>query len=255
MANRHIQDIVLSRIKAAKEQADAAAAALGHNGLKGRMREIAVSAIIEPFLLTGFGCGGGKITDSTGHTTAETDIVVFSRRAVPSFLFDERTGLFPAEAVTYAVEVKSRLTATEVRDAVAQAETIRSLRRFPRKDNAGNIVYDNTGPATVLLAFGSDISMKSELSRYLEVDPRGKDSPAYVAIVVVGRGYWWFKKGTGWVETLANPDVPYQEVLGFCTGLSNTLGGIANSMRGFNFGEYLDPPGDPQIASALEASS
>lgn len=255
MANKHIQDIVLSRIKAAKEQADVAAGALGHNGLKGRMREIAVSAIIDPFLLTGFGCGSGKITDSTGHVTAETDIIVFNRRAVPSFLFDERTGIFPVEAVLYAIEVKSRLTATEIRDAVGKAETIRKLRRYPRADKVGNTVYDKSGPATVLLAFDSDMSAKSEMMRYAEADPSAKDSPAYMAIVVVGRGYWWFHEEDGWVETLANPEIPYQEVLGFCTGLSNTLGSVANSMRGFNFGEYLDPPGNPKIVWAPETKS
>jgi len=247
MANKNIQDIVLSRIKAAKEQADIAAGALGHNGLKGRMREIAVSAIVEPFLLTGFGCGTGKITDATGRTSAETDIIVFNRRAVPSFLFDERTGMFPAESVLYAIEVKSRLTAAEVRDAVAKAETIRNLRSFPRKDATGSTVYDSSGPPTVLLAFDSDMSAKSEMMRYVEADPGAKDNPAHVAIVVVGRGYWWFHKKHGWIETLANSDIPYQEVLGFCTGLSNTLGEKANSMRGFNFGEYLDPPGNPKI--------
>lgn len=255
MANKHIQGIVLSRIKAAKEQADVAAGAFGHNGLKGRMREIAASSVIEPFLLTGFGSGTGKITDSTGHTTAETDIIVFNRRAVPSFLFDERTGIFPAEAVLYAIEVKSRLTAAEVRDAVEKAETIRNLRRFPHEDDTGGTVYDNSGPATVLLAFDSDMSAKSELMRYFEADPGAKDNPAFMAIVVVGRGYWWFHKKHGWVETLANPDIPYQEVLGFCAGLSNTLGQKANSMRGFNFGEYLDPPGNPTIVWLPETNS
>ena len=41
---------------------------------------------------------------------------------------------------------------------------------------------------------------------------------------------------------------PYQEVVGFCAELSNRLGDIANSLRDFNFGEYIDPPGDIRVA-------
>lgn len=125
MTNSHIRDIVLSRIRAAKEQADIAANLLDHNGLKGRMREIAAATIVEPFLLSGFSCRTGKIIDATGHATSETDVVVYNKRSVPSFLFDERTGMFPAEATLYAIEVKSRLTSPEVRDAIGKAETIK----------------------------------------------------------------------------------------------------------------------------------
>lgn len=114
------------------------------------------------------------------------------------------------------------------------------------------MVYDSTGPVTVLLAFDSDMTGKSELARYIEVDPAAETNPAYTVIVIVGRGYWWFDKEAGWIETLAHPDSPYQEVLGFCTGLSNTLGGIANALRGFNFGEYIAPPGKPRITRSLK---
>lgn len=255
MTNRHIQSIVLSRIKAAKEQADIAAGVLDHNGLKGRMREIAVSSIIEPFLLTGFGCGTGKVTDSTGHTTTETDVVIYNKRAVPSFLFDERTGLFPAEASIYAIEVKSRLTASEVRDAVTKAETVRKLSKFPRAGANGEITFDKSGLRTVLIAFDSDMTGKSELARYVEVDPQGRDNPAIVVILVVGRGYWWYDRDAGWVESLAKSDEPYQEVLSFCTGLSNTLGDVANSMRGFNFGSYLNPSAEARIVWPRDAKS
>ena len=241
MANSHIRRVVISRLESADREAREAAAAMGHAGLKGRVREIAMSKVFSPFLPAGFDCGTGKITDCLEHRTNEIDVIVFDRRSVPSFLFDEKTGLFPVEACAYAVEVKSTLTATEVKDAVGKGENTNRLKRSPSPGPDGTVIFGRGTVCGVLFAFDSDLTSKTELERYAEIDPNWATRPMFQVICVLGRGYWRFGDKNVWHEQIADPKAPYEELVGFLTGFTNTLCAKANRTELVDFSHYLDP--------------
>jgi hypothetical protein len=157
---------VLDRIATAKTRADKLASQMEHPGLAGEIRELAVRDCVEPFLTQSYQCGTGKIIDSFDNLSDQIDLLVYHRKIVPPILINRDLGFFPIACVRYAFEIKSRLTADEVRDANKKFASINSLRSFPQKQPDGTI-RSGACPTTVLFAFGSDI-VGSEIDRYMK---------------------------------------------------------------------------------------
>lgn len=59
---------------------------LDHSGLVGKVRQIFVETLLVPLLPDGFQIGTGKVTDSNGSLSAETDVIIYDRRSVPPVL-------------------------------------------------------------------------------------------------------------------------------------------------------------------------
>lgn len=87
----------------------------------------------------------------------QIDLVVYHKKVAPPILVNKDLGLYPVECVRYVFEVKSTLTATEVKDANKKFQSVSRLISFPKKQPDGSLKGGGL-PSTVLLAFGSDIS-------------------------------------------------------------------------------------------------
>ncbi|RKP46858.1 DUF6602 domain-containing protein [Trinickia fusca] len=229
-------DFITSLIGAAKAEADKLAAHTGHHGLSGEIRELAAKRCIEPFLTQSFRCGSGKVIDSLQNKSDQADIVVYHKRTAPPVFFSGQLGLFPVECVRYVFEVKSTLTATEIRDANKKFRAIAGLKSYPKREADGSITCGSM-PATVLLAFSSDIA-GDELERYLKYTE--DHFPPCVVLCVLGKGYWFFADGK-WHGAQVVPNMPpYAEFALFITGLMNTLSSEECTIRPFNPGPYVD---------------
>lgn len=231
-------DYIIRRVAAAKHQADGLCAQMNHRGLEGQIRELAARECLEPFLTQSFRCGTGKVIDSLQTTTDQTDLIVYHRKVAPPILVNQELGLFPVECVRYVVEVKSTLTATQIRDANTKFESVRRLRSFPKINSEGNIT-SGALPTTVLLAFGSD-TLGSELDRYRK-HTETLDHPPCTVLCVLGKGYWFYDASSGnWhgEETRAQSD--FREFCMFVTGFMNTLSSEETSIRPFLPGAYVN---------------
>ena len=103
-------------------------------------------------------------------------------------------------------------------------------------------VFSNLGkpgslPATVLFAFGSDIS-GSEIDRYLRYNPASP--PPCTVLCVLGKGYWVYGQDGGWhgIDTSGSAE-HFQEFAFFITGLMNTLAAEELTFGTFNPGAYM----------------
>ncbi len=211
--------------------------------LMGKIREIAAQRVIEPILPEDFKIKiSGKIIDHTGFQSSEVDLIIYSKKKLPSIMFGEEDYLFPAESVFYAIEVKSKITAAEIRDAHNKAKNILS-----------NIIYlsgifdTNNRPiqhhinkiVPALFAFTSDLapSGKNEIERYKE-NIEENEPPALRAICVIGRGCWdYVEKENRW--TVFSPTPNFDEVIDFAAHISNTLH-KSDLKRGYpRLGNYL----------------
>jgi hypothetical protein len=250
MVNGSIKSSVCGRIGTAIREARDAAA-VDHAGMRGRIREIATGNLFEPLLTGQINIGTGKIIDHSGFQSQQTDVILYSKGILPSLLYSNRTddGLFPSETSLYAIEVKSKVTSTELRDAIEKARTLRQL-----KYTSG--VYDELGreiphlipmvlPA--FFAFGSDLTEDgmSELDRYIGLDPDAEFNPLIPVICVVGRGYWYFKRndsfdgvslGRWWYW---EPTAEHDEVIGFLSGILNTIPDLVAARLRPRFGKYI----------------
>lgn len=214
---------------------------MSHSGLRGRIREIAATSIFSRMLPTDFSIGTGKICDRTGAQSTETDLVIHSRTILPPVMYSERDGLFPIESCFYAIEVKSRLTAHELKDALGKGRTILELDGDVSQGmTADGRAYVRKPVLLALFAFGSDLTEggKSELKRYAEHDPEWLSNPVLRVICVVGRGYWYFDGGRrAWIQHDASTQ--RDEVIDFVAGIGNSLVGKLAQRTAARLGPYL----------------
>lgn len=215
-------------------------AAVDHAGIRGRVREIVTGQLLSIVLPSQFKIGTGKIVDCNGAQSAETDVVVYNDSLLPSILYSERDGIFPVEACFLAMEVKSRLTAGELDDAIAKAARLRSLsyQSGMFNDEHEALPHELTPAINALFAFKSDLTGKSELDRYAERDPDWKSNPLLRAICVAGHGYWWFhSKKNRWFEHAPNQNS--EEIVEFLALAANTVIHSSSRRGAPRLGKYL----------------
>jgi len=219
-------EIFRRRLQAAVQNARRAytdAALLDHRDFVAAFREIVTEGLLKVVLPEPFQLGTGKIVDAYDVQSSETDIIVYSKSVLPPILYSSRDGIFPAEACFLALEVKSRLTATELDDAINKAKRLRELSYTPGIHSLVHqpLAHNLTPVISALFAFESDLTGKSELERYAERDQDWMQNPLIRAFCIVGRGYFWFSpEQKAWIVHPATDDA--EEVLEFLALASNT---------------------------------
>jgi hypothetical protein len=148
--------------EAAAERALAAAthsSQIEHQGLKGRAREIFISELLPPVLSPTMSVCTGLIVDSRDGQSKQTDVIVFDSRIAPPLQFSASTGeaAIPCESVLFAVEVKSRLTNTELNNSIAWARSVKD-RRFSAQLSRGIVVNRIDSIPCALFAYETDLS-------------------------------------------------------------------------------------------------
>jgi len=250
MANQLVRDKVKAHINAAISEAQIAAE-VDHPGMMGTIREIAIKNLFGPLLTGQTDIGSGKIIDFNGFQSQETDVIIYSKNIHPAILYSHRTdiGIYPAETCIYAIEVKSKATASNIRDVIEKGKTLRNLKYSTGLyDPFGRgISHQITPVIPAFFAFGTDLSEKSEIDRYIELDPEGEFSPVIPVICVAGKGYWYYRRDTTpsgdsigkWWHWA--PSTDYNEIFGFLSGILNTIPDAVASRGRPRFGEYLLP--------------
>ena len=197
--NTVYREIIRARAEAAIGAARAVTG-IGHTGLKGQLREIVIRDLLRPLFPSDIGLGTGVIITAANQQSQEQDVVVFDKWIVPPILLEGATGLFPIESVIYGIEIKSKLTATELKSSIDSARQLASMVYVTGEYDTADKPIEPTSVVQALiptiLAFDSDLSEsgKTELERYLEVwGGFTKEPPPIRMICVVGRGLWAWK--------------------------------------------------------------
>jgi len=178
---------------------------LEHHGMAGNVRQILVEKLLVPLLPEGVHIGSGKVTDSSGNLSSETDIIIYDRRIVPPILYDEKSGVFPIESIYYVIEVKTTLTKGEFDKSIRNGQKLRSLR--------------GSQPHSALFAFNSDLRRSKDSKRFIQAQ---KDMFVPLPInvfCVVGREYGYWDQVWKILPDTDNNDV----IVGFLVGIINTL--------------------------------
>lgn len=227
---------ISNKVSAARKLAEDIALDIEHPGLKGDIREIALKNCIEPFLTHSFKTGTGKILDSYETFSDQIDIIIYHNKLVPPVFINQDLGIYPVESVRYAFEVKSKLTAKQIKDFVKKFDSIKRLKPFPRKEEDGSTSYGKL-PASVLFAFSSDIK-GLEIDRYLKYDTY--ESSSSKVLCVLGKGYWYYNVNTStWYSYDTSNFNGYPEFICFITGFMNTLSKEESTIRSFTPGDYV----------------
>jgi hypothetical protein len=191
--NQLYRSLVVERVRYAVASARAAAP-LEHAGVKGAIRETLIADLFRPLLPWDVGIGTGILISAfDDQQSAQQDIVIFDRLGLPPLLFEQGPAIIPVESALATVEVKSRLSAAELKKAHENVMSVYKLvQQSRRRDEEGKWVDVPTpGPSALLLALESDLTErgKTEVERYTGI--RGNDPPLLRGICVVGKGSWW----------------------------------------------------------------
>jgi len=204
MANQIFRDTLFNRIENCIREANSAIL-INHDGMTGEVREILISKVLNDLLPSEFKIGTGKIADSEGNLSNQSDIIIYNQANIPPILFDETKGIFPIESVAYVIEVKSTLNATELKTTLEKADNLAKLKG--RK------------PHFVLFAFKSDLKdQKGDYDRMAKYLPA--ENPALNICCIVERLYAYYGK-SGWQPYIDVTD--RIEVISLVCGILNTL--------------------------------
>jgi len=236
--NKAYRNLILARAVAAIGAAQAISG-VRHRGLKGQLREIVIRDLFRPLLPADIGVGTGEIISSDNQPSAEQDVVLFDRRIVPPILLEETKGIFPTESVLFTIEIKSRLTTSELKKAHYNARKLQTMPYLSGEiDEMGKPVPGPVrGLVSTLLAFDSDLAFgkTSEIVRYDRI--RGEDPAPLRALCVVGRGCWIRSHDEQWIAWAQ--DEPAEEIIGLIVSIMNSYRSIAASRKQPLLGLYL----------------
>lgn len=226
MANSIVRNKLRARIDGALGEISSSDE-IDHTGIRGGAAESAVRELIGDLLPKWAEVGTGKVIDRLGGQSRQIDTALYSSFVLPPVLVHKAGDdlLIPVEACISTVEIKSKLTATELQKAIDNAISVKSLDHIRTRDENGHVDPPRS-PTCCLLALSSDLSEdgKTELKRYLDRDAKSRIDPALNMICVLGRGIWLFgasKFSTHWQYTPASNE--HDEIIDFLSVLANSV--------------------------------
>lgn len=104
---------------------------LEHHGLKGDVREQALSVFLEKHLPEKFRVGSGIVVNSDGEQSRQQDIIIYDAFNAPLLLNEENTKIIPVESVYGTIEVKSTLSKKELITCINNIKSIKTLSTSP----------------------------------------------------------------------------------------------------------------------------
>jgi hypothetical protein len=200
--------------------------------------------LFRPLLPSDIGLASGVLISAFDEgQSAQQDIIIFNKRIIPLILFEQGPAIVPVESALACIEIKSTLTASELRKAHKSAVSVRKLSRHSGVRNESGEWVDSraAGPGSLLLALGTNLKKKddSEWKRYGKLIGT-EEYPALNMICVAGRGCWYnneqgvfFDRDAGRYFKLDHsplqrtsgfvpPSTEHDEVLAFLAGVIDT---------------------------------
>lgn len=118
------------RIQAAKIAADLDNSKLfTHMGDRGAFREEIIKDFLRPFLPDCYGLSSGEIFSMSGTQSAQVDVIVYDALFSTVLFRNGPQQLFPAESIYGSIEVKSKLSLSELDRACGNVASVKSLPR------------------------------------------------------------------------------------------------------------------------------
>ena len=153
-------------------EAEGRAAGSFHHGLnRGLIREAFVREFLAENISGFWGVGTGEIFHvdaSDQETRNQIDVVIHNKR-YPKLPLAMGIDLFLIETVSTTIEVKSRLTKDDLRNAAAVAKRIKSLANFPPQHFNPTGMVDNPRPYSFIFAYDGPAKIETVLSWMIEV--------------------------------------------------------------------------------------
>ena len=168
---------------------------LDHRVTKGELRELFVSNTLKAFLTKQFDIGSGIIINQKGKQSNQTDIIIYDNRILPPFIKEQQIGVYPAESVIATIEIKSKLTKSELLKSEESAKKLLEIVYNPADSIYEDFKYFRPLCSTIGF-YGSgarELSNKNKGKGWLEKQIK------YLKLIGLINRYSWIKMTKGWV--------------------------------------------------------
>ncbi len=135
--NNTVRQYFTALIKSAIGKSDALSS-IGHNVIKGVLRECIISDILSEILPSQFRVGSGIIVNADGDHSRQTDIIIYDSQILPPFVQKSTPALYPIESVIATIEVKTRLYKTYLEKANRDACKVHQMFKPPKNVKQAN---------------------------------------------------------------------------------------------------------------------
>jgi len=169
-------------------------AEINHQGNKGTYRESA----LREFLLSGrlpkrFGIGTGEIIGPTRNVSKQSDLIIYDQLDGMSLVYDDNIQIYPIESVFGVIEVKSKLSKTELINSLENIKSVKCLCPRESVTKATNslmrMTYPRPKPFGIVFAYSlSGNSLESLLDNLREWEKENSKEFWPNLVVVLGEG-------------------------------------------------------------------
>ena len=133
---------------------------LDHDTLKGQLIELFTSRIVSKFLTSQFGVGTGVIINQIGEQSKQIDIIIYDRRILPPFIEERKIGVYPAECVMAAIEIRSWVYKETIKEYSDSAKKL--FNEIYKPESSHYRDYEVLRPFYSLVGFYDDEIFKNE---------------------------------------------------------------------------------------------
>ena len=168
-----------------------------HPGLKGIAAENIVKQFLEHYIPKSLGITEGILVDSTGNRSKQLDIIIYDANKTPVLFKSEGIRVIPVECAYSIIEVKSKLTVSEIPKIFDNMDSVRCLQKnaYYEEPNFipfklyGKNTWDNWPINYFVFAFNSiDLDMLVSKIRQKQVDDSRKPHEQIDMICVHEKG-------------------------------------------------------------------
>lgn len=160
-----------------------------HPGEFGIYREKIIKKLIEPFLPSRLAIGSGFIITHNDNISTQCDIIIYDKENTPIIETDEQR-FFPIECVAGVIEVKSKLTKAQMKEALIKLTNIKNLRNdintniYTYKDGNNHIPFNTKinvrdQIATFLVCEKVDMDYEKDINTFFKETYSGVDKSLY----------------------------------------------------------------------------
>lgn len=160
-----------------------------HPGEFGIYREKIIKKLIEPFLPSRLAIGSGFIITHNDNISTQCDIIIYDKENTPIIETDEQR-FFPIECVAGVIEVKSKLTKAQMKEALIKLTNIKNLRNdintniYTYKDGNNHIPFNTKNNvrdqiATFLVCEKVDMDYEKDINTFFKETYSGVDKSLY----------------------------------------------------------------------------
>lgn len=124
-----VYEVIKSAAKKMQIEFEEITSQVNHRPTKGDFRENILKDFLKKYLPENFGICKGIVIDVDGNQSNQQDILIYDKSFTPRFLHTDDENVLPIESILATIEVKSTLTREELRKALDNIKSIRSLNK------------------------------------------------------------------------------------------------------------------------------